>query len=92
MKAGLAQKKSAKEAWDVVEKSCASDDHMKDASIQRLMKQFEVVAFCDGESVADFAMHINGFLTSLRELGEELTAASSRRCCAWCPRSCTKSQ
>jgi hypothetical protein len=72
MKAGLAQKKSAKEAWDAVEKRCASDDRMKDASIQRLMKQFEAVAFRDGESVADFAMRINGLVTSLRELGEEL--------------------
>jgi hypothetical protein len=72
MKAGLTQKKSAKEAWDVVEKSCAGDDRMKDASIQRLMKQFEAVAFRDGESVADFAMRINGLITSLRELGEGL--------------------
>ncbi|CAN6238160.1 unnamed protein product [Urochloa humidicola] len=72
MKAGLAQKKSAKEAWDAVEKSCAGDDRMKGASIQRLMKQFEAMAFRDGESVADFAMRINGLITSLRELGEEM--------------------
>jgi hypothetical protein len=45
---------------------------MKDASIQRLMKQFEALAFRDGESVADFAMRINGLVTSLRELREEL--------------------
>ncbi|CAN6215165.1 unnamed protein product [Urochloa humidicola] len=72
MKAGLAQKKSAKEAWDAVKKSCAGDDRMKGSSIQRLMKQFEAVAFRDGESVGDFAMRINGLVTSLRELGEEL--------------------
>ncbi|CAN6286802.1 unnamed protein product [Urochloa humidicola] len=72
MKAGLAQKKSAKEVWDAVEKSCAGDDHMKAATIQRLMKQFEVMAFRNGESVADFAMRINGLVTTLRELGEEM--------------------
>jgi hypothetical protein len=72
MKASLAQKKSAKEAWEAVEKSCAGDDRMKDVSIQRLMKQFESMAFRDGESVTDFAMRINGLVTSLRELGEEM--------------------
>jgi hypothetical protein len=72
MKAGLVQKKFAKEAWEAVKKICAGDDRMKDASIQRLMKQFESMAFRNGESVADFAVRINGLVTSLRELGEEM--------------------
>jgi len=72
MKSGLAAKKSVKEAWDAVKKMHAGDDRMKDASIQRLMKQFDNLTFRDGESISDFAMRINGLITSLRELGEKL--------------------
>jgi hypothetical protein len=72
MKASLAQKKPAKEVCEAVKKSCAGDNCMKDASIQRLMKQFESMAFRDGESVADFAVRINRLVTNLRELGEEM--------------------
>ena len=72
MKSGLAAKKSVKEAWDAVKKMHAGDDRMKDASIQRLMKQFDNLTFRDGESVGDFAMRINGLITSLRELGEKI--------------------
>jgi len=72
MKSGLAAKKNVKEAWDAVKKMHAGDDRMKDASIQRLMKQFDNLTFRDGESVGDFAMRINGLITSLRELGEKL--------------------
>jgi hypothetical protein len=72
MKAGLAVKKSAKEAWDAVKKMHAGDDRVKAASVQRLMKQFENMAFRDGENVGDFAMRINGLVASLRELGEEM--------------------
>ena len=71
-KSGLAAKKNLKEAWDAVKKMHAGDDRMKDASIQRLMKQFDNLTFRDGESVGDFAMRINGLITSLRELGEKL--------------------
>jgi len=72
MKSGLAAKKSVKEAWDAVKKMHAGDDRMKDASIQRLMKQFDNLTFRDGESVGDFAMRINGLFTSLCKLGEKL--------------------
>ncbi|XP_062230147.1 uncharacterized protein LOC133927761 [Phragmites australis] len=72
MKAGLAVKKSAKEAWDAVKMMRVSDDRVKSASVQRLLKEFENVAFRDGESVDDFAMRINGLVGSLRELGEAM--------------------
>ena len=72
MKSGLAAKKNVKEAWDAVKKMHAGDDRMKDASIQRLMKQFDNLTFRDGESIGDFAVRINGLITSLRELGEKL--------------------
>ena len=36
------------------------------------MTQFDNLTFRDGESVGDFAMRINGLITSLRELGEKI--------------------
>jgi hypothetical protein len=70
MNTGLSVKKSAKEAWGAVKKIRAGDDRMKSASVQRLMKEFENVAFRDGETVGDFTMRINGLTASLRDLGE----------------------
>ncbi|CAO2206320.1 unnamed protein product [Urochloa humidicola] len=72
MKAGLAVKKTAKEAWDAVKKMHAGDDRMKAVAVQWLMKEFETVAFCDGETVAEFAMRINGLTVSLHDLGKEM--------------------
>jgi hypothetical protein len=72
MKSGLAAKKDVKEAWDAVKKMHAGDDRMKAASIRHLMRQFDNLAFRDGESVGDFAMRINGLITSLRELSEKI--------------------
>ncbi|CAN6381799.1 unnamed protein product [Urochloa humidicola] len=72
MKVELAVKKSVKEAWEAVKKMRVGDDRVKSVSVQRLVKEFENVAFRDGESVDDFAMRINGLVASLRELGEAM--------------------
>jgi hypothetical protein len=48
------------------------DDRVKSASLQRLLKEYENVMFHNGESVDDFAMHINRLVTSLRELDEKM--------------------
>lgn len=72
MKAGLAVKKTAKEAWEAVRSMRIGDDRVKAASVQRLWKEYENVGFRDGESVGDFALRINGLVASLREMGETL--------------------
>lgn len=56
-----------KEARAAVEKMRVGDDRAKSASMQRLLKEFKNVAFHDGESVDDFAMHINGLVASLAQ-------------------------
>jgi hypothetical protein len=72
MKARLAVKKSEKEAWNAVKKMRVGDDRVKSTSMQRLLKELENVVFCDGESVGDFTLRINGLVASLHELGEEM--------------------
>jgi len=72
MKAGLAVKKSAKEAWGAVKSMRVGNDRVKVASTQRLWKEFENFRFRDGECVDDAVVRINGLVASLREMGETL--------------------
>jgi hypothetical protein len=72
MKAGLAVKKSAKEAWDALRSMRVGDDRVKAASVQRLWKEYENMAFRDGESIDDFAVRMKGLVVSLREMDEKL--------------------
>jgi hypothetical protein len=72
MKAGLAVKKTAKEAWDSVKKMRGGDERVKAANVQRLMKEFELLSFRDGETVADFAVRVNRLTARLGDHGEVL--------------------
>jgi hypothetical protein len=70
MRAGLAVKKSAKEAWDSVKKMCGDGDRVKAANVQRLMKEFELMSFRNGETMADFAVHVDRSTACLGDLRE----------------------
>jgi hypothetical protein len=59
MRTGLAVKKSAKQAWDSVKKMRGGDVRVKAANVQRLMKEFELLSFRDGETVADFVVRVD---------------------------------
>jgi hypothetical protein len=72
MKVGLAVKKSAKEAWDMVKLMRVGDDRVKSVSLRHLLKEYENDTFRDGEFVDDFVIHINGLVASLCELDEEV--------------------
>jgi hypothetical protein len=72
MKTGLAVKTLAKEAWEAVKSMHVGDARVKAASVQRLWKEYENIAFRDGESVGDFCMRIQGLVRNLREMGEKL--------------------
>ncbi|WVZ56302.1 hypothetical protein U9M48_006852 [Paspalum notatum var. saurae] len=65
LKAVLAVKKTAKEAWEAMKTMRVGED-------RRLMKEFENVSFRDGEKIDDFAVRINGIVGGLRELGEDI--------------------
>jgi hypothetical protein len=72
MKAGLAVKPTAKEAWGAVRSMRVGDDRVKAANVERLMKAFETVTFRDSESVDEFVMRVNGIVSGLRELGKKI--------------------
>ncbi|WVZ50882.1 hypothetical protein U9M48_002089 [Paspalum notatum var. saurae] len=72
LKAVLAIKNTAKEAWAAVKTMRVGKDRVKVVNKQRLMKEFENMVFQDGKRIDDFAVRINGIIGGLHELGEEI--------------------
>ncbi|KAL6600448.1 hypothetical protein ACP70R_045248 [Stipagrostis hirtigluma subsp. patula] len=72
MKAGLTVKETAKEAWAAVKSMRMGDNHVRDANPQTLLKQFENMAWRDGESLDAFSMRLMALVRELRELGEAM--------------------
>ena len=68
----LGSKKSVKEAWEAVKTMRVGADRVKEANAQRLLKDFENIAFKEGETIDDFTMRINALAADLRTLGESL--------------------
>jgi hypothetical protein len=72
MKVGLAVKKTAKETWDSVKWMCGGDERVKAANVQCLTKEFELLSFRDGETVAEFALRVDRLNARLIDHGEVL--------------------
>ncbi|WVZ92074.1 hypothetical protein U9M48_038168 [Paspalum notatum var. saurae] len=72
LKATLAVKNTAKEAWEAVKKMRVGEDRVKNANRQRLLKEFKNLKWKDGESTDDFAVRVNTIVCGLRELGENV--------------------
>ena len=72
MRSGLTIKKTAKEAWVAVKSMRMGDSRVQEANAQKLLKEFENVAFMDGESIDEFAMRLSSLVANLRELGEKM--------------------
>jgi hypothetical protein len=66
----LGSKKMVKDAWAPVKSMHVGAERVKEANAQHLLKEFENIAFCDGESVDDFAICINALAADLRTSGE----------------------
>jgi hypothetical protein len=71
---GIADKATAKEAWDTIATMRVGDNRVKENSAQLLRWEFKLAVFKDSESVEKFALHINGIQASLQTLGEVLEA------------------
>jgi hypothetical protein len=59
MGASLADKASAKEAWDSIAAACIGVDRICRATLQRLRKEWENLAFRPGEQIEDFAPRLS---------------------------------
>jgi hypothetical protein len=59
MGAPLADKASAKEAWDSIATACIGVDRVCRATLQRLRKEWENLAFRPREQIEDFAPRLS---------------------------------
>lgn len=65
--------KSAKEAWDILEKSYAGADKVKRVKLQSLRKQFENLHMKEEENVADYFNRMQQLVNSMKTCNEVLS-------------------
>ena len=68
----LAEKDSAKEAWEMLKTMHMGAERVKEAKVQTLKSEFEVLRMRDGESVDDFAMKLTAIVNGIRALGDKV--------------------
>jgi hypothetical protein len=66
----LAVKDTAQEAWDAIRLLRMGVDRAREATAQRLRKEFEQIAFKDNETLDAFGMRITTLANNLRSLGD----------------------
>lgn len=71
----IAEKETTKDAWEAIKTLCQGADRVKSAKVQTLRTEFEALSMKDDESIDDFHMKMNGIITNIRALGEEMSEA-----------------
>jgi len=64
----LPNKKTVKEAWEAIKTMHLGADRVKEVNAQKLLADFESIAFKPGEAIDDFAIRITKLVTDLRGL------------------------
>ena len=59
----LGAKNSAKEVWEAIGAVCVSSDHAKKATALLLKQEYATLKFKDGESVEDFSLRLQSFIS-----------------------------
>ncbi|XP_074322820.1 uncharacterized protein LOC141659792 [Apium graveolens] len=68
----IAEKKTAKGAWEAIKTLCQGAEKVKQARVQTLKAEFEALCMKDSDQLDDFYMKLNGLVTNIRALGEEM--------------------
>jgi hypothetical protein len=79
MMGSIASKPSAKEAWEVIILCNVGVDWVRKAKASTLNREFDSLAFLDGESIDDFGVHIGRITDQLAVLGFEYKEEIVRR-------------
>lgn len=66
----LAEKKTAKEAWDDLKTMFIGADRVKIARIQTLKAEFEALNMKESEAVDEFAVKVSNIVSTMRTLGD----------------------
>ncbi|XP_074349643.1 uncharacterized protein LOC141689289 [Apium graveolens] len=72
----IAEKETAKEAWDAIKTLCMGTERVKEAKVQTLRAEFESLVMKETEQVDDFCMKLSGIVTHIRVLGETMEEVS----------------
>ncbi|XP_078437633.1 uncharacterized protein LOC144708254 [Wolffia australiana] len=68
----IAEKETAKEAWEAIATMRIGDDRVRKTSAQNLRRQFDLATFKEGESVEDYALRLNSMASTLTTLGDKI--------------------
>lgn len=68
----IGQKKSAKEAWDMLASMRIGSDRAKKARAQQLRREFDDLKFCSGKAVEDFALRLQSLVSQLAVFGKTM--------------------
>lgn len=68
----LAEKTTAKEAWEALKTMCLGAERVKRAKVQTLKADFESLKMKNGELLDDFCFKLNGLVANIRALGESV--------------------
>nr|GEZ58664.1 hypothetical protein [Tanacetum cinerariifolium] len=68
----LADKDTAKEACETIRTMHMGADRVKEAKVQTLRSDFEVIRMKGSESMDEFAMRLNTIVTGIRSLGDTI--------------------
>ncbi|KAF8783882.1 hypothetical protein HU200_000329 [Digitaria exilis] len=68
----LGSKDSATEAWDCLKTMRLGGDWVRKAKVQQLRREYEAIAFREGEAVEDFALRLTTVVTQLAQLGDKI--------------------
>lgn len=69
----LATKKTANEAWNTLKTMCQGAERVKAARVQTMKAEFESLAMKENEVIDEYCMKLNGLVTNIRALGEEVS-------------------
>lgn len=68
----IAEKKTAMAAWDAIKTLYQGAEQVKKARVQTLKTEFEALNMKESDKLDDFYMKLNGLVTNIRALGEEV--------------------
>ncbi|XP_074327929.1 uncharacterized protein LOC141665842 [Apium graveolens] len=68
----ISEKKTAKDGWEAIRLMCQGADRVKKARIQTLKAEFEILCMEESEQLETFYMKLNGIVSTIRALGEEM--------------------
>ncbi|GJS54680.1 zinc finger, CCHC-type containing protein [Tanacetum coccineum] len=71
----LAEKETAKDAWNTLKVMYMGADRVKTAKVQTLKAEFEALSMKETDTVDDFAAKINNIVSNVRALGDKVEEA-----------------